>query len=129
MEEKREELDDKLYKAIISEFEALRNAEPGSDEEKIITENLSKLYKLEMEKTSSELEQLNKAETEEKEAKRRRKETILKYVFEGGTLIGNFLFYGFWASRAMKYEETGSFSSDGSRNIFRSIYNSLIRRK
>lgn len=109
MTEIRELLDEKIK----TELENLDCLETGSDKKSSAVEDVTKLYKLQIEESRAENEQADK-EAQRKEAK---KDRWINVVTQVSLAIGGWIVYDIWNKRGLKFEETGTVTSQWTRNL------------
>lgn len=134
-----EEIRKALEDEILSEFQDLKTFEAGSKEQQAIIENVTKLYKLELESIKSDddyNEKTNRREmeaqheqneldrqTREEQCKKEQlseqiKDRYFKFGMEVAGIILPLLFYARWMKKGFKFEETGTYTSTTFRGLF-----------
>lgn len=102
-----------LDERIKTDIEGLCVMEPGSEERQKEVENLTKLYKLQIEE-----------EKNEREIEEARKKTNIDKVKTGAEIGLGVLNIGalcYWMCKTFKFEETGSITSAAGRGVFNKI--------
>ena len=128
-------MDEELRKALademVREFKQLETVHPGTEEQRILVDNVTKLYKTGIEDAKSdseydevvtrrEMEQEKILRDEEAAAGERKHNKILGYVkvgLEGASIVLPLVFYGIWMRNGFKFEETGAFTSTTFRGL------------
>ena len=127
MAEIKELLDD----AIETEINNLNSAS-DTDEKSEVIKNLAALHKLRIEeiKTETEIEERSERRIMDKENHENdtnlkevqiHENTLDRYVKVGiaaAELVLPLMFYGVWMSRGLRFEETGTFTSQTFKNLF-----------
>lgn len=137
------EIKEQLESEIASELEVISKLEPGGEQHTKAAETLDKLYKLslqhekteaedcekllrreqdrEIEEKKIEIEQ-KKLELEEKKQKSEKRGKYVDWALKGAAIVLPLAFYGHYLGVGMKFEETGTFTSQtfrGFRNTFK----------
>lgn len=120
-----EEIRDLLEEEIKSQIENLSTIESGSQEQTTAVDCLAKLYKLKLEEDKSATEYMEKIESRETETALKNaqlKESVKDRYFRLGIaaaeLVLPLAFYGIWMRQGLKFEETGTFTSQTFRGLF-----------
>lgn len=109
-----------LEKTIESMIQDLNVLQIGSKERASAIEDLTKLYKLKIDESKTELEQEEKFERrimDQTQAIEQKKDRRIKYVIEAVGIGAPLIFYGIWMNRGFKFEETGTFASKTFMNL------------
>ena len=112
------DLKELLEAKIEAELNALDSYSPTTEEHYHVVENVVKLYKL---KTDEDETDFRERELRVKEIQTER-QNLVDYVKLGAEIAGIVLplvFYGYWMNKGLKFEETGSFTSDTFRGLIR----------
>lgn len=104
-----------LNEEIKEGFESLSDVQLSNDEYTRASDNLVKLYKLKIEE-----------EKNEQDRKDQNRIRIIGYILEGASIVLPLGFYGIWMKRGLKFEESGTFTSNTFRGL---ISNFKPRRK
>ena len=110
-----------LDDAIETEINNLNSAS-DTDEKSEVIKNLAALHKLRIEeiKTETEIEEKSERRAMDK-AFQLDENTLDRYVKVGiaaAELVLPLMFYGVWMSRGLRFEETGTFTSQTFKNLF-----------
>ena len=111
-----------LEDTIESIIQDLSTLQIGSKERTAAIEDLTKLYKLKIEETKTELEQEEKFERrimDSTQAVEQKKDRRIKYILEAVGIGAPLVFYGIWMHKGFKFEETGSITSP----VFKGLIN------
>lgn len=88
-----------LEEQIQQELEAIKNPDISSEEKAGIIDNIDTLYRLKTEETRVEKETLKS------------RDSYIRLGVDVLAIVAPLVFYGVWMKRGLKYEETGSFTS------------------
>lgn len=123
------ELNERLDKELERRFEDLENLKTGSDEQGKATDNIVKLYKLQMDENEQEnsknadedkaVLERHKLELEEQKAKDDKLIRILTTVTSVGVTIAGFAVGSHWYGKGFKFEETGTICSSTFKGLMR----------
>ncbi len=97
---KQDELQKRLEREIIDDFEYLSTLTPGTDEYTVAAKNASELYRLRIDSANNR-----------KERKRKTAEFVAKVGIDVIGIVLPLIFYGAWMEEGLKFEETGAFTS------------------
>ncbi len=136
-------MDEKIRQAladeILSQLMQLSNLEPGSREQQMVVENVTKLYGLGLEDVKTDTDYDEKLYRREVDARRDqneldrqtreeqfKKDQLLEQVkdryfklgLEMAGIILPLLFYAGWLKRGFQFEETGTYTSKTFMNLF-----------
>lgn len=113
-----------LEEEITNQFKALDSLDYGSEEHSRAVEDLTKLYKLKLDesKANREFEDRLSNQIKEDEFKKTQLETQKFDIFIRAGLVilevgGTLLFYNRWMKKGLKFEETGTFTSNTFRGL------------
>lgn len=110
-----------LEGVIESTIEDLKNLDVGSKEYSMAIEDLTKLYKLKIDETKTDLEQEEKFERrimDQTQAVEQKRISRGKLALDLVGIALPLTFYGIWLGRGFKFEETGTFTSKTFMNLF-----------
>lgn len=123
-----EDIRQALADEIFSQLNELSNLEPGSKEQQMVVENVTKLYRLGLEdvKTDTDYdEKVNRREMDTRAEQLKRdqlaeqiKDRYFKLGVEVAGIILPLMFYATWMKRGFKFEETGTYTSTTFRGLF-----------
>lgn len=112
-----EEICKLMDEEIKSQIEDISSLETGSDEKIKATESLSKLYKLRIDDKRLDNEQYKAMEESYTQLTEQRKERWFKAGIAAAEIGIPLIFYGIWMRRGLKFEETGTFTSQTFRGL------------
>lgn len=121
-----------LTSEILSEFEDLKTLESGSREHQMAIENITKLYKLELEEAKSDTDwdevcnrRVMEAKREEREEQFKKdqleeqaKDRYFRFGMDVAGMILPLVFYAVWMKKGFEFEETGTYTSTTFRGLF-----------
>ncbi len=110
-----EEIKKMLDEEIKSEIEDLSSLNPGSEEKSAAIDDLAKLYKLKIEEAKNEIDSTEKKNQLSEDAKNR----YFRLGVEAAGIILPIIFYSIWMNKGFKFEETGTFTSQTFRGLFK----------
>ena len=111
------ELDLMMNDELKAQIEALNSREPGTEEHGHAVDDVSKLYKLNIEKVKNDAEIKQKREQAALEAKNRKREQIIA----ASGVVAQAALYATLFVMGLKFEETGALSSSFVRNFTNQI--------
>ena len=109
-----------LDDAIETEIKNLNSAS-NKDEKSEVIKNLAALHKLRIEEIKTETEIEEKSERRAMKAFQLDENTLDRYAKIGiaaAELVLPLMFYGVWMRRGLRFEETGTFTSQTFKNLF-----------
>ena len=109
-----------LDDAIKTEINNLNSAS-DKDEKSEVIKNLAALHKLRIEEIKTETEIEEKSERRAMDKAAHDENTLDRYAKIGiaaAELVLPLMFYGVWMSRGLRFEETGTFTSQTFKNLF-----------
>lgn len=108
-----DQIQELLENELVSQFETLSELEPGTEERSRVIDDISTLYKLRLtEKESDESQQQKK-----REMKAQMKDRWTRIGMAAMELILPLTFYGAWVNKGLRFEESGTFTSQTFRNL------------
>lgn len=109
------DLKELLEAKIEAELNALDSYSPTTEEHYHVVENVVKLYKLKTDEDKALMEDREK----EIQTERQNLVDCVKLGAEIAGVILPLIFYCYWMNKGLKFEETGSFTSDTFRGLIR----------
>lgn len=137
-----EELREMLANAMASEFENLKNLEPGSKEATAVVENITKLYRTGLEEVRNveayeeqvarremddqahkdELEKNKRAETlAQLKAAQEKKDKQIEHGISVLGILAPLVLYRVWLTKGFRFEEKGTITSATFRSLIQKI--------
>lgn len=134
-----EQIRQALTNEVLYQLQDLNKLEPGSKEQQTAVENVTKLYKLELECMKAETDYDEKAKRREMEAQQEQneldrqareeqfkkdqlaeqvKDRYFRIGMEVAGIVLPLMFYATWMKKGFKFEETGTFTSTTFRGLF-----------
>lgn len=108
------EIKQMLEDEIKSEFKNLSSMDAGSSEHTAAVKSLAELYRLNIEETERQKDDVSKNAQLTEQAKDR----YFRLGIEAAGLVLPMVFYGIWMRRGFKFEETGTFTSTTFKGLF-----------
>lgn len=120
----RNNVNEVLNETILGEIEKMSKASVGSKEQEVALINVKDLYhlKIEEEKTLLELDEKKRQsekdqEFREQQLKEQVKDRYFRVGIETAGIVLPLVFYASWMKRGLKFEETGTFTSQTFRGL------------
>lgn len=123
-----EEVKDLLGEEIKSEIEALYSLQSGSKEKSTAIDDLTKLYKLKIEETKTDMELIEKRDESanrglDQDLKRDQlteqvKDRYFRLGVEAAGIVLPLIFYAIWMRKGFRFEENGTYTSTTFRGLF-----------
>ena len=109
-----------LDEVIVDEIKNLSVMETGSQQKSKAVEDLTQLYKLKIEEAKikqAERDRLEEKEFRETQAKSQFLDRCINVGLQIGLAVGGWIAYDIWNRRGLRFEETGTITSQWTRNL------------
>lgn len=109
-----------LDEVIVNEIKNLSLMETGSQQKSTAIEDLTQLYKLKIEE--AKIKQAENDRLEEKEFRKTQEKSqfldrCINVGLQIGLAVGGWIAYDIWNRRGLRFEETGTITSQWTRNL------------